>query len=438
MVGALPLLTAHLGLLCLVDLSQRPAATLALLGLAFASLMVAARRPERLTGPGIVLVAALLRLLLLPLPPSLSEDTLRYVWDGRVAAAGHNPYRLAPEAEDLRPLRDGLWLRLPHRQVPTVYPPLAVALFSIAARLPWPVLGLKALLCLADLAGCLLLGRLAGRLGLPLARIVWYAWNPLVVLEVAGMGHVDALAVPAVVAAVGLLLPAPKPRPAAAATAAAAGILAKLVPLAALPMWARQSGAAGRFLTVALGLAAVAVAPVVAATGGVPPGLLTYGISWEFNGPLFEPLWRLLDAAGLDRLVKLGLDQVKEWSGAHGFWNRFYPYVYPQLLAKLALGAGMAAAVARSWRRRDPVAGTGWLVGTLLLFSATVYPWYLLWVLPWAALCRQVAWLGLSGLVLLSYLPQALDLPLYPWFFLAIWGPFLGLLARFPRWSSTG
>ena len=30
----------------------------------------------------------------------------------------------------------------------------------------------------------------------------------------------------------------------------------------------------------------------------MPPGLVRYAVSWEFNGPLFEPLWRLLDAVG--------------------------------------------------------------------------------------------------------------------------------------------
>ncbi|MGA0420868.1 MAG: hypothetical protein ACO3P9_12695, partial [Phycisphaerales bacterium] len=40
-------------------------------------------------------------------------------------------------------------------------------------------------------------------------------------------------------------------------------------------------------------------APVAISAGGVPPGLVTYGISWEFNGPLYEPLWRALEGLGL-------------------------------------------------------------------------------------------------------------------------------------------
>ena len=82
----------------------------------------------------------------------------------------------------------------------------------------------------------------------------------------------------------------------------------------------------------------------------------------------------------------------------------------------------------RSWREKEPVSGSGRLFGVLLLASATVYPWYLLWVLPWAALSRHPAWLALSGLVLLSYLGPVLGIPLWPWVWLAIWGPFYLLL----------
>src|SRR6202030_343488 len=106
-------------------------------------------------------------------------DALRYLWDGKVAAAGYNPYALPPAAGRLTLLRDENWRRLPHRQVQTVYPPLSIAAFSIAARLPNPILAWKAMATAADLAGCALLLALARRLGLPGTRTVWYAWNPL-------------------------------------------------------------------------------------------------------------------------------------------------------------------------------------------------------------------------------------------------------------------
>jgi hypothetical protein len=241
------------------------------------------------------------------------------------------------------------------------------------------------------------------------------------------MAHVDTLGVAAAVAAVALI--AARRSTAGAALAAAAGVLAKLAPLAALPLWARRSSRPAVFAAVALGTVVVALAPVVAATGGVPPGLLVYGVSWEFNGPIYEPLWRAIDAAGLDAAAHELAARVEDWSGAHRALDRLYPYLYPQLLAKLLLAAGAAAAVFRSLRARDPVAGTRDLFGALLLCSATVYPWYVLWVLPFAALTAAPAWLLLAALAPLAYLPQHAGVDLFPGIWLAIWGPFAVVLA---------
>jgi hypothetical protein len=436
---ALPIAAVNLGLLLVFDLARHVVLTLALLAAGFLALLYAARRLDTAAAPlgGAILAGALLlRLPLLPLPPTLSGDVLRYLWDGKVAAAGFNPYALAPAARELTPLRDATWRRLPHSHIPTVYPPLSVAAFSIASRLPFPLLAWKLLATTADLLACWLLLALARRMGLPEGRTAWYAWNPLVALEVAGMGHVDVLGVAAALGAV-LWLVSRRSLPAAAALAAA-GVLAKLVPFAALPMWARQSGRPWKFLGIALGLAALALLPVLAAAGGVPPGLVTYGVSWEFNGPLFEPLWRLLDAAGAAPALARGLDRLKVWTDVWYAWNPVYPYLYPQFLAKLALAAAGGLAVLFSLREPDPVAGTGRLFGRLLLLSATVYPWYLLWVLPWAALRLEKAWLALSALSLLSYL-VLLGVPAWPWVYAAVWGPFgVVLLAARLRTAPGG
>lgn len=450
-----------------------------LFGAATAALVLAERRlsaPPVPSVAAILTVAALLRLLALPLAPSLSGDVHRYLWDGRVLLEGGNPYRLAPADPALAPLREEAgWRRIEHPEVPTVYPPLALGLFALAAAAPAPLAAWKVLLAAADLAGCAALLALARRLGLPPARAVWYAWNPLVVVETAGMGHVDALGVAAAVAAVLLVVrargalagSAAAPagdgageregarRPAgarwalAAGAAAAAGALAKLAPLLALPLWARQSGRPLVLLGAAGLLVAAGLVPVVAAAGGVPPGLVTYGVSWEFDGPLYEPAWRLLDAAGADLRVKALFDRVEERTGRWDLMDRFYPYVYPRLLARAGLALLLAAAIAGSVLSRrwfaDPVAGTGKLFAVALLASATVYPWYLLWVLPWAALARHRAWLLAAASAPLAYLAAPFG-PVglaggdpFPWIWLAVWGPpaLAALLSPgFRRWAT--
>ena len=50
--------------------------------------------------------AVAMRLALLFVEPYLSSDIYRYIWDGRVQAAGINPYRYVPKAPELAQLRD--------------------------------------------------------------------------------------------------------------------------------------------------------------------------------------------------------------------------------------------------------------------------------------------------------------------------------------------
>jgi hypothetical protein len=449
-VGMAPLcvlLALHLGLLAVFDLARHLILVLCLLAAAFAALAWAARRlAAGRTGAVILTGALLLRLTLLPLPLTLSDDVERYLWDGKVAAAGWNPYLFPPASDRLAPLRGQGEPLPPHSDVPTIYPPLAIAWFSIAARLPDPIFAWKAMAAGADLLGCLFLIHLARRLGRPEGTAVWYAWNPLVVLEGAGMGHVDALAIAAAVGTVLLLVGRPRSagRTALAATAAAAAVLAKLGPLVALPLWARGSGRPIWFLAATAGLVGLALLPVATATGALPPGLAAYGLHWEFNGPLYEPLWRLLDAAGVAPALARGVGHLEHWTRQFDRWDWIYPLLYPRLLAKALLAAGSLAAIALSvvaGGERDAAADTGRLFGRLLLCSATVYPWYVLWMLPWAALAGHRAWLALSGLILLAYLPQHGGPPLWPWIYLAIWGPFGVLLAfdfrRGRGWRGT-
>ncbi len=400
-------------------------------------------------------VAVVARLFFLSLPPTLSDDIYRYLWDGRVTVAGINPYAHSPDSDRLASLREGPWERVwqqtAHRDVETVYPPVALGVFSIAALLPAPLLSYKLILVALDLLGCVLLIRLAERIGVSssgtagrtagrLAALA-YVWNPLVLLEVAGMGHIDGAGLAPVALAVSWLVPSTEgPRGSrgwlASAVAAAVAVLVKLVPLVALGFWALRSGRAWRYLGVVALLLVVCVGPLLVALGGAPPGLVTYGMHWEFNGPLYEPLWRLIDGLDVEALTKRGFDRLKEATGAHEFWNGFYSYIYPQFLAKVALAGGLGLWLLGVLLRteRDPVRGTARIFAATLMAIATVYPWYLLWLLPWSALERSRAVLLLSATLLLAYLPLLSGVDYFPWVWLVVWGP-PGLVALVCTWQ---
>ena len=451
------LIGSHIAFWWLRDLGGQPIWTVAVWAVAFSAFAVAFLRFESKITIGLYLaVAAVLRICLLPLPSTLSDDTLRYVWDGKLVRAGVNPYLFAPEDEALSELRDSRWEIMPHKEVQTVYPPLALGLFALGGLWQDPVLGIKILLAFCDWMGCAWLFLLARHLTIPPGRALGYAWNPLVTMEVAGQGHVDGLMVALMIGTVLLLS---QKRPWGAGFAAAAGAAAKLVPLVALLPWSRSdepasSGSSSmppgvdaspywrRALTflIAAGAGTLLFFGPIAWSTGVPPGLVTYGVSWEFNGAIFEPLWRSIDKMQITDEIKGGLDHMRLATASFTndeSWYRFYHFVYPQFLAKLLLAAGFGLYWLWICRRRDDATLiSGRVFGAVLLCSATLYPWYILWVLPWAALAKHRAWLSLSALSILAYLPQHLDhVSLFPWIWAAIWLPFFGLLLFSPGWT---
>ncbi|MEM6455305.1 MAG: hypothetical protein AAF772_09455 [Acidobacteriota bacterium] len=388
----------------------------------------------------------------------MSDDLVRYLWDGRVIAAGFDPYALTPNDPALAPLRDARWEAMPHKDVATVYPPAALAVFALAAALPMPVIALKLLLIAADLGACAALIALARRLGHGPGRAAWYAWNPLVVLEIAGLAHVDALVMLGL--ALGALGLSQVARPARAAALGGAGLalgaLGKLVPLVVAPLWLALAPRRWLFAATAGGILLASLGPIVWTHTGAPSGLREYGVRWEWNGPLYEPTWRLLDRVDADEWLKRLYDARKAAGGDVDFWNGLYPRTYPQLIAKVLLAGvfALAAAVlfvqAIAARRRQPavdddpaasaarlIAFSGRWTGWLILCLATIYPWYLLWILPWAALARHRAWLLASLLAPLAYLPQHLDhLALWPWWYLACWLPVAALMP-FSDWHPA-
>jgi alpha-1,6-mannosyltransferase len=86
--------------------------------------------------PTIFALAALMGATLLFTSPTLSDDMYRYVWDGRVQAAGYSPYTYPPSASQLAHLRDDdIWPQINRKNAVTVYPPLAEAIYVILWRI---------------------------------------------------------------------------------------------------------------------------------------------------------------------------------------------------------------------------------------------------------------------------------------------------------------
>ena len=141
--------------------------------------------------------AALFRLSILFSPPYLSDDIYRYIWDGRVEAAGINPYRYIPAEQPLAQLRDDTIYPYINRRdtVRTIYPPVAQLTFLLVTRISESVTWMKAAMVGFEAVAIWAIIQLLSSFGFARQRVLIYAWHPLAVCEFAGSGHADALAI---------------------------------------------------------------------------------------------------------------------------------------------------------------------------------------------------------------------------------------------------
>jgi hypothetical protein len=357
------------------------------------------------------------RATLLWTQPVLSDDIYRYVWDGRVQAAGINPYLFAPESPELSRLRDDTLYPLINRPwARTIYPPGAQWLFrGIYATLPDGVVSMKAAVVAFDLLTILLLMRLLRSLSLPAGRVILYAWHPLAIFELAGSGHLDGMMIPFTLWGL-LILTRRRDAWAGASLGAAAGI--KLYPALMIPAVVRRHGP--RLLLPAAAVVALLYLPYIWTAGSGVLGFLPQYLS--------DPEERFNSGPGA--LLAYGVGVLTP---------------YPALVANGALALALLAVGLRGVTTHDRslhaiIAEMLLLFGTFVTFAQTVHPWYLLWMLPLVAIRPSACWLYLSGAIALSYVKytdEHLRMPLWagileylPFYLLALMALRAGRLRR--------
>lgn len=317
------------------------------------------------------------RATLFPLYPSLSDDLVRYRWDGKIQTAGYNPYLLVPADPALEHLRDETYQSVNGKHYVAVYGPLTETLFrwwypvSMLTGNPYVSVVLTKLPLLAfDLGAALLLVRLLGLLGLPAARVLIYWWSPLGVIEFAASGHNDSVAVFfLLLALIGLTMGEKNWALAALALSTLAKLFSAFLWVAVLPRWIER-GRWRELLWPAL-CAAVVFWPYRAGLFNVVPGVSVFAGAWRNNDSLF---------------------------------GIFYAVTGTQLASSAAYGATVAGLAGYLAGRGSPPLRTAFLIlGAVLLFSANVFPWYLTWILPLLAIFPNAAWLLFTVLVFLSY-----------------------------------
>ena len=307
------------------------------------------RFPRRVVVIGLVL-AAVWHIEFLRVPAGADDDIHRYVWDGRLQRLGYNPYIVVPSDPAVMGLHTPETRNLNNPDLPSPYPAGTQLFFRAVTAIHESTFALKVAFVVCDLVIVFVLLDVlrCNRQGAHL--VLAYAWNPLLAIEVAGSGHIEIVGALLLLVSAAALV---RRWRTTAAVGLGLAIAVKLLPVVLLPLYWKRV----RIRDAALAAAVVGLLYVPFLNHGrIPIGSLgTYVQSFRFNGPVFA-----------------ALDQVAR----------------PQLLAGLAVLVGLATATlftraslrtaAREWSP-DVFA---WPMAACLLCAPVIFPWYLLWLLP--------------------------------------------------------
>ena len=363
--------------------------------------------------------AIILRLVALPLVPS--DELFRYQWEGKIQHAGFNPYLIAPADSKLDDLRHDFpqAAKINHPELRAVDSPGSELLFKFLSSITDRPLFYKILFAIADLLAAALLLRLIG--GENRYRdAAWYVWNPLVVYSFAGSAHFDSLMILAMIG----------------------GILALVRSTTETESQSRWFWAvlAALFFGIAISLNLVAASllllcgfalrrrAIVLALTALIPVLLSFAFGF--------PKVRISESFGqymqLSRLNDLFWWLIEEtvWPNPHQRSFHYYPILIVSVIAVSFL-------FVRNWRR-----GMLWALGTVIVLSPILHPWYCVWILPIAAWRGAYAWNVLSVTLFSYYLfwdERLFGLPWHaePWMRGLIIAPVLAALVMLGAQKKT-
>jgi alpha-1,2-mannosyltransferase len=309
--------------------------------------------------------------------PTISTDSARYSWDGIVQDAGISPYRYVPADAALAPLRPGpraeptdqigaaevLCTSINRPHVPTIYPPVAEALFALARLavpaeseyLPMQLLGLAAVVATT----ALLLRTLRGSGRDPRFAAV-FGWCPFVTIEAVNNAHIDAAAAFLALAATVLVM---RGRRVTGGIVLGLAIATKFLPVLAAPPLGRRRPWV--IAAAAVGTVAAVYVPHVLAAG---PSVLGY-------------LPGYLGEEGYDGGTRSALLSALLPGSA-------------STIAAAVLLAALAVVLLLRTDPTDPWAAQTTLIGTALVLVSPAYGWYGLLLVPFLVMSGRWEWFG--------------------------------------------
>lgn len=364
-------------------------------GILFALYFLLLKYKEQFTNlKWLIALAVLFRIILLFQIPNLSDDYFRFIWDGRLLAHGNNPFLFLPSQiintdfslqNNLSPeLFNGLNSKIYY----TCYPPVHQFIFGISALLapdniPGSIILMRLFILLAESGIFILLIKLLKQLGMKENLFLMYAFNPLVIIELTGNLHFEAIMIFFLFLSIYLLIKE-KLFLSAAAFSFAVGI--KLLPLIFLPLLIRKLGWKNGILFsgIAFGILALMFLPFLnqALINNFFSSINLYFQKFEFNASIYF-------------LVR--------WLG---FQVMGYNIIAAAGIVLSALTFLIIVYIAFSFKG---VNSNSFLllmlftITTYFLFATTVHPWYLVTLIAVGIFTQYKFAIAWSALSILSY-----------------------------------
>ncbi|NEU08367.1 hypothetical protein GZH53_08610 [Flavihumibacter sp. R14] len=322
--------------------------------------------------------------------PALSDDIYRFLWDGRLYQTGINPFDFKP-AELISQSTDAYLKQLyPYLNSPdyySVYPQLLQYIFRLATEaggdsIIKATIILKSVIFLFECGSVYLVIRLLRLKKLDERGVFIYLFNPLVIIELTGNIHFEAVMIFFVLLTALLVH---NKQFLAAAFPLAMAIQAKLLPLITIPLLIKKFGIAKTALFGSLCLFILWLSsPLLWTNTGryfhFFSSLQLYYGKFEFNGSIYSLF------------------------SAIGWWFAGYNPIW--WVSKIMLLITLAPFAIIYKRRPGFLKGFFWLMTAYLLCSAVVHPWYLAILIalsPFVNYRFPLAWTALAPLTYITY-----------------------------------
>lgn len=305
-----------------------------------------------------------LRLLLVASFPKLSDDIYRFIWDGRLLTELSDPYKHLPAyylQQNIEGIDQALFDKLNSKPYFSIYPPLNQVVFFIGAlfspnSIVWSTIVIRVILIAFELGNIRLIQKLLRHYQLPQKYGLLYVLNPLVIFELTGNLHFEAILVYFLLLALWYY---EQEKLHVSAVFFGLSVATKFIPLIVLPLLLRKIGLKK---TVVYGLivgttVAITFLPLIntAHIWAIWDSMQLYFQKFEFNGSIYYlARWYGFETEGHNIIAKSGK------------WMMMATFAFIMIYSLIAKPE-------KDWPRKMV-----WVWLIYLVFATTVHPWYII------------------------------------------------------------